>query len=42
MQLVQRLAAGDAAGAIKVNREHRERASRELVVIFERYRLQQL
>ncbi|MGL4233133.1 MAG: GntR family transcriptional regulator [Casimicrobium sp.] len=42
MQLVERLAAGDAAGAIKVNREHRERASRELVVIFERYRLQQL
>jgi DNA-binding GntR family transcriptional regulator len=42
MQLVERLAAGDAAGAVKVNREHRERASRELVVIFERYRLQQL
>ncbi len=42
MQLVERLAAGDAVGAVKVNREHRERASRELVVIFERYRLQQL
>jgi DNA-binding GntR family transcriptional regulator len=42
MQLVERLAAGDAAGAVNVNREHRERASRELVVIFERYRLQQL
>jgi DNA-binding GntR family transcriptional regulator len=42
MQLVDRLAAGDAAGAVAVNRAHRERASRELVVIFERYRLQQL
>jgi DNA-binding GntR family transcriptional regulator len=42
MQLVERLAEGDAAGAVAVNRAHRERASRELVVIFERYRLQQL
>jgi DNA-binding GntR family transcriptional regulator len=41
-QLVERIAAGDAAGAIAINRQHRERASRELVVIFERYRLQQL
>jgi DNA-binding GntR family transcriptional regulator len=42
MQLVEFLAAGDAAGAVALNRAHRERASRELVVIFERYRLQQL
>lgn len=42
MQLVDLLAAGDAAGAVAVNRAHRERASQELVVIFERYRLQQL
>jgi DNA-binding GntR family transcriptional regulator len=41
-QLVERIAAGDAAGAVAINRQHRERASRELVVIFERYRLQQL
>jgi DNA-binding GntR family transcriptional regulator len=41
-QLVERIAAGDAEGAVAINRQHRERASRELVVIFERYRLQQL
>jgi DNA-binding GntR family transcriptional regulator len=41
-QLVEMIAAGDVAGAVGVNRAHRERASRELVVIFERYRLQQL
>jgi DNA-binding GntR family transcriptional regulator len=42
MQLVDMLAAGDGAGAALVNRAHRERASRELLAIFERYRLQQL
>jgi DNA-binding GntR family transcriptional regulator len=42
MQLVDMLAHSDAAGAVQANRAHRERASRELVVIFERYRLQQL
>jgi DNA-binding GntR family transcriptional regulator len=42
MQLVQMLAAGNGAGAAQVNREHRERASRELLGIFERYHLQQL
>jgi DNA-binding GntR family transcriptional regulator len=41
-QLVERIAAGDAEGAVAINRQHRERASQELVVIFERYRLQQL
>lgn len=42
MALVERLRQGDAAGASAVNREHRQRASRELLVIFERFRLQQM
>ena len=42
MALVERLRAGDAAGAAAVNREHRQRASRELLAIFERFRLQQM
>jgi DNA-binding GntR family transcriptional regulator len=40
--LVEMLRKGDAARAVEVNRAHRERASRELLDIFERYRLQQL
>jgi DNA-binding GntR family transcriptional regulator len=40
--LVERLRAGDAEGAAQVNRQHRERASRELLAIFERYRLAQM
>lgn len=42
MALVDMLRKGDPQGAVRVNRAHRERASRELVTIFERYRLQQL
>ncbi len=42
MALVDRLRAGDAAGAVEVNRAHRGRASRELLALFERARLQQL
>jgi DNA-binding GntR family transcriptional regulator len=42
MAMVERMRAGDAAGAALVNRAHRERASRELLAIFERYRLQQM
>jgi DNA-binding GntR family transcriptional regulator len=42
MQLVEMLAAGDAVAAVQFNRAHRERASRELLAIFERYQLQQL
>jgi DNA-binding GntR family transcriptional regulator len=42
MQLVRMLAAGDGAGAAQVNRAHRERASGELLGIFERFQLQQL
>lgn len=40
--LVARLLAGDAVGAAAVNRSHRERASRELLAIFERYKLAQM
>jgi DNA-binding GntR family transcriptional regulator len=42
MALVDRLRQGDAAGAAAANREHRQRASRELLAIFERFRLQQM
>jgi DNA-binding GntR family transcriptional regulator len=42
MHLVRMLACGDADAAVQANREHRARASRELLGIFERYRLQQL
>ena len=41
-QLVERLRAGDAKGAVEVNRAHRARASRELLSLFERLRVQQL
>ena len=40
--LVDRLRDGDAVGAAQVNREHRERASRELLVIFEQFKLAQM
>lgn len=40
--LVERLRSGDAAGAIEVNKAHRRRASRELLELFERLRLQHL
>ena len=42
MQLVERLRAGDASGAANVNRAHRERASQELLAIFERFKLTQM
>jgi DNA-binding GntR family transcriptional regulator len=42
MQLVSLLQAGDVEGAVKVNRVHRERASDELLAIFERFRLQHM
>lgn len=42
MLLVERLRAGDARGAVDVNRAHRARASRELLDLFERLRVQQL
>jgi DNA-binding GntR family transcriptional regulator len=37
--LLGRIRAGDASGAARAYRAHRERASRELIEIFERYRL---
>ncbi len=40
--LVQHILDGDAEGAARENRVHRERASRELLAIFERYKLAQL
>jgi len=42
MAMLERIRAGDARGAVEVNRAHRERASVELLAIFERYRLQQM
>jgi len=42
MQMVERLRAGDAAGAAAVTRAHRERANRELVAIFEHFKLAQM
>ncbi len=42
MALVERLREGDVEGAVALNRAHRERASRELLGIFEHFRLQQM
>ncbi len=42
LALLESIRAGDARGAVEVNRAHRQRASRELLEIFERYRLHQL
>jgi DNA-binding GntR family transcriptional regulator len=42
MEMVQKIRAGDARGAFEAHRAHRERGSRELLAILERYRLQQL
>ena len=42
MAMIERIRAGDGRGAVQVNRAHRERASRELLAIFERFRMQQM
>lgn len=42
MKMVERLRAGDVDGAAQVTRAHRERANRELVVIFEHFKLAQM
>lgn len=42
MQMVECLLAGDVNGAAEITRSHRERANRELVAIFERYKLAQM
>lgn len=41
-ELVERIRAGDAAGAFAFTRAHRERGSRELLAIIEHYRLHHL
>lgn len=42
MQMVECLRAGDVKGVAEITRSHRERANRELVTIFERYKLAQM
>jgi DNA-binding GntR family transcriptional regulator len=42
MQMVERLRAGDVQGSAQVTRAHRERANRELVAIFEHFKLAQM
>lgn len=41
-QMLERISAGDIEGAMRVTRAHRERARRELVALFERYRVAQM
>jgi DNA-binding GntR family transcriptional regulator len=42
MEMVEMIRKGDARGVVEVNRAHRQRASRELLEIFERYRFSHL
>jgi DNA-binding GntR family transcriptional regulator len=42
LDVVNKIREGDARGAFDAHRAHRERGSRELLAILERYRLQQL
>jgi DNA-binding GntR family transcriptional regulator len=42
IQMVERLHAGDASGAAAVTRAHRQRASSELLAIFERFKVAQI
>ncbi len=42
MQMVERLRDGDVEGAAAVTRAHRERANRELIAIFEHFKLAQM
>ena len=42
LAVLDRIRAGDDKGAVEVNRAHRERASRELLAIFERFRVRQM
>jgi DNA-binding GntR family transcriptional regulator len=42
MQMLERIGAGDAEGAARVTRSHRERARGELVALFERFKLAQM
>lgn len=42
MQMLKRIREGDADGAVEVTRAHRARANRELLAIFEQYKLAQM
>jgi DNA-binding GntR family transcriptional regulator len=42
MAMLDRIRAGDEKGVVEVYRAHRERAGRELLAIFERFRVQQM
>lgn len=42
MEVVERIRSGDARGAFEAHRAHRERGSRELLAILDRYRLHNL
>ena len=42
MAMLDRIRAGDDKGAVEVNRAHRERATQELLAIFERFRVQHM
>jgi len=42
MEMVEMIRKGDARGVVEINRAHRQRASRELLEIFERYRFSHL
>jgi DNA-binding GntR family transcriptional regulator len=42
LKMVERLRAGDVQGSAQVTRAHRDRANRELVAIFEHFKLAQM
>jgi DNA-binding GntR family transcriptional regulator len=42
LDVLERIRAGDARGAFETHRTHRERGSREMIAILERYQLQSL
>jgi DNA-binding GntR family transcriptional regulator len=42
VEVLQKIRAGDARGAFETHRTHRERGSREMIAILERYQLQSL
>ena len=40
--MLERIRAGDDKGAVEINRAHRDRATRELLAIFERFPVRQM
>ena len=42
MAMLERIRAGDGKGAVEINRAHRDRATRELLAIFERFPVRQM